>query len=297
MKTFFIIALCFGCTSVSAQIGTYRECHSFDSNLNRIEIDTSSIWRIGKPNKPNFTDSYEGVNSIVTHLDSNYTNNDTSVFIVEFPVVRPWGYFLPFEVAFMHRFDSDGLNDYGKVEVSYDTGVTWLDMTSDTLSDPNWNYHVNQITNDTVYGGLAISGNSNGWGYSRFKKAVVNALLGLDYNFYVRFTWVTDSMGASEGWQIDNLCFTMDYITSVNDLHALNNGVSVYPNPTTSLIHFDLDAKQFNEPVVMRMFDVTGRMVLTQTLSVNENTINVSHLKPGIYSYRLNETYGSFVVE
>lgn len=68
--------------------------------------------------------------------------------------------------------------------------------------------------------------------------------------------------------------------------HPELHNISVYPNPTTGIIHFDLPqgtGDSFN----VEFTDTFGRNVATTTLDPISNKLNVSHLAPGVYTIRL----------
>ena len=87
-------------------------------------------------------------------------------------------------------------------------------------------------------------------------------------------------------------------ITSIDERNVHNSLFRVYPTPATEEIHFDIAPKlQPGSGYELRLYDMVGKLVLTQTLQPYENTISISHLKAGIYNYRLNETWGQVVIQ
>mgnify|MGYP003580112186 CR=1 FL=1 len=56
--------------------------------------------------------------------------------------------------------------------------------------------------------------------------------------------------------------------------------LSLWPNPAGSQLYF---SRSTPEPVDLRMFDATGRLVLEQTVKATTGDIDVSFLQPGIY--------------
>jgi hypothetical protein len=74
--------------------------------------------------------------------------------------------------------------------------------------------------------------------------------------------------------------------------------ISVYPNPATDFIVFDLT--NISESAIAEIFDIQGKKVLEQKLSENKQ-ISVSNLPKGLYMYKLNNngnTYtGKFLIE
>ncbi len=61
------------------------------------------------------------------------------------------------------------------------------------------------------------------------------------------------------------------------------NGISLYPNPTTTFINFSLSGI---EGTPARVIDINGRTVLNTTISTNNN-INVEALTTGVYFVQL----------
>ena len=83
--------------------------------------------------------------------------------------------------------------------------------------------------------------------------------------------------------------FTM---TDVHDITGLVSGVTVYPNPATSVANFSINLVQ-SASVSVSIFDVTGRLVATEEkgkLNAGANTVmfNTSNLSEGMYMYRVN---------
>jgi len=89
---------------------------------------------------------------------------------------------------------------------------------------------------------------------------------------------------------IDWLAF-QDLTTSVEDVDALD-ALHVYPNPATTELGVSFDLVEKSD-VVLRLYDVTGRLVATQNLD-NQATgnnfvrMNISDLTQGIYFLQVN---------
>ncbi len=91
-------------------------------------------------------------------------------------------------------------------------------------------------------------------------------------------------------------------ITGVNQLNEKKVEVIFYPNPTNSIINI-----KFNEPIdfsntVFRLFDLTGREVLSRKVGSSSTQIDVSkYPKGGTYTYQLinsSQTYtGKLVIQ
>lgn len=61
--------------------------------------------------------------------------------------------------------------------------------------------------------------------------------------------------------------------------------VNCYPNPVTGLLRVEYDLVDF-EPGELSVFDVAGRMVMSQSLSTPKPTLDVNALPPGNYTLR-----------
>lgn len=61
--------------------------------------------------------------------------------------------------------------------------------------------------------------------------------------------------------------------------------VHISPNPSSDIIHFDVDFSQ-EENTVVQLFDLSGRLVLEQKLENNQ--LDIHHLKNGVYQLRIS---------
>jgi hypothetical protein len=306
-KVFWIFILILIQGNSYSQINSYSICNSFDSNIVLINVDSNGIWEIGKPNKSIFDSSYSGLNSMVTDLDSLYPNNDTSIFYATYSyngwIPNYLGIFHPLEIELIHRFNTDTTSDYGAIEMSFNGGNTWYDVLSSAHNiswGPYQNHHYFLGTNDTIYDSLSISGNSNGWVHSKFSKdieqLVFNDSLSLGDSILLRFTFVTDSIGRNEGWQIDDLCIKMDIFNTVEENHR-ETKISIIPNPAKEIIRI-----QFSDPNVrvqqeLKIYSITGQLVLHQMITPPESEINIETLESGVYLYTIGGERGEIIVE
>lgn len=70
---------------------------------------------------------------------------------------------------------------------------------------------------------------------------------------------------------------------SINDV-AINNQVTVYPNPVTDVLTIQMDNGGYD---VLRLLNSMGQVVAQQSIGNNTTTINMSHLSTGIYYLQL----------
>jgi hypothetical protein len=70
-------------------------------------------------------------------------------------------------------------------------------------------------------------------------------------------------------------------VTSINQLKAISDAVNVYPNPASNNVQISFTDNS-GEITHINMYDVNGKLVLSQT--INNNTIDVSNLPEGVYN-------------
>jgi hypothetical protein len=73
-----------------------------------------------------------------------------------------------------------------------------------------------------------------------------------------------------------------------------NHSILVYPNPTTAIINIQLN-KASETPLVVSFMDVTGKLLLTNTIPANSRLekINVSRYTQGTYVLRITDATGT----
>jgi hypothetical protein len=69
-------------------------------------------------------------------------------------------------------------------------------------------------------------------------------------------------------------------------------GLSVYPNPTTDILHYNVYNVETDGPAVVQMISADGRVVYAQEISMlknssNENSIQLGSLPSGVYTLRI----------
>lgn len=77
--------------------------------------------------------------------------------------------------------------------------------------------------------------------------------------------------------------FTVDNTTNVENINDVV--FSVYPNPTKDILNFKGD-----EIKSVRVFDMTGRLVLYNSFNTSNVKVDVSFLKNGYYNVLVNDT-------
>lgn len=70
------------------------------------------------------------------------------------------------------------------------------------------------------------------------------------------------------------------------DEQLLNTAIKVYPNPVTEKLSIDLNDVSGN--IKLMLYSMTGQLLITEKLNTQKNSINISHLKNGLYLVNLH---------
>ena len=262
-----------------------------------IDISNQNIWQIGEPNKTFFDSAYSKNNAIVTDTTNCYPVNNYSYFDLKLGNFNFPDYF-GFDVCveIKHKFNTDTLKDGGFITVSYDNGITWLNIIKDTTImyqiTPTYPYEGSEnlySENDTLYNGeLGFSGNSNGWITTLFSWYMLPCKDNMDFEgdtMIVRFNFISDSIGNNkEGWMIDNIkLYSFDLGGGLNNLKPLNFRIS--PNPMTETTFIDL--ANYKE-LELSIIDIQGKTIRKKMYMNNQLIrINKYDLNPGIYFIKI----------
>jgi len=275
---------------------------TFEGNNNSlVTIDTSqpnNIWQIGKPQKIFFDSAFSIPNAIVTDTINSYPVNNLSSFqfLIKEPFPNAWmNPTIPY-LRFWHKFDTDSLLDGGYIEISYDGGNTWTNITNSPelllYSSFNW-------VQDTIAGGIkAFTGKSpytgfnDNWNYlTVFWEGWCDSLQTqiLD-SIVVRFSFKSDNIQTNkEGWMIDYITYGTDYycFIGVTDLQK-SDIISIYPNPIHTSAIFRFDYSKFKKEIqTLLLYDVFGKKVREEKFSSSEFIFERNNLPPGIYFYNI----------
>lgn len=273
---------------------------NFDSTINYIHIDTSAqnLWQIGPPQKTIFNSAYSPPNVIITDTVNNYPTNNHSWFDLyvgnfNFSGMYPDDIFFDFR----YKIDSDTLKDGGYITVSWDKGLTWMNIIKDTVcynfveNSPGNNGVPNLYTDtDTLYNGeYGFSGRTQDWiraSFEWFRLPVKT--LNLPDTMILRFNFISDSIPDSrEGWMIDDIrLFSIDLGGGIHDL--LNNkSITVYPNPAADYITIE-NKNNLNQHYNLSLKNIQGQELFSDKIeTLNTNTIDLAGFANGIYFLRL----------
>ncbi len=274
---------------------------NFESITNTlIKIDTSqndNIWQIGAPHKIIFDSAFSRPNAIVTDTVNYYPINNISSFqftIYDSSLIThnslPWQA-LALSIDFLQKYNTDSLKDGGYIEISADSGSTWISLT--TLLSSNF------YNNDTLYDGTpGFTGKSNGWGNGwgyvsfSFPWCFGYNVISPPPSMIVRFTFKSDSINTNkEGWMIDNLEWRLGGCEGVTEFQNKTT-LELSPNPATTSITIT-SSTNIKE---IKLINLLGESVINDNwLTVNGNSavVDVSSLSKGIYFVQITTSSGS----
>jgi hypothetical protein len=85
-----------------------------------------------------------------------------------------------------------------------------------------------------------------------------------------------------------------DISTGIVEISNANTSLRIYPNPASSIINVQLDAK-LNDVHKIEIADYTGKIVATEFIYGSNAKIDVSILSPGIYMVKNNDKFSRLV--
>ncbi len=98
-----------------------------------------------------------------------------------------------------------------------------------------------------------------------------------------------------KSWNETQTIFYQNELVGMENNYPMNNGVSVFPNPTTSTVTIDLRVLN-GEPFDLILYDIQGTKIVEKR-NENQSTLNVSltELSAGIYFYIIQSERNSFI--
>ena len=271
---FLILLLSVKCYSQDGYI-------TFDNStdLYRIKIDTSivgNVWQIGTPRKLFFNSANSLPNAILTDSISFYPVNNTSVFYLSInpPIVPPWAMKVT-EFYFHYKMDCDTLTDYGIIEISLDTGITYSNLLQSS------GYQVTDSIGNVVFSGGSgssniFTGKNNGW-YLFHASLFIPSL---SDSIIIRFTFHSDSIQNNrDGWMIDNIAWH----TWAEGIDEDILDLKIFPNPAKDLLRVDSKRKIKEVSIVSEL----GQTLLTCSVTDMPVILNIKSIKQGLYILKI----------
>ena len=112
-----------------------------------------------------------------------------------------------------------------------------------------------------------------------------------------QYSWTTTCSGITTGGidadifngTIGQLKALMGCATTDINQESLNNAFNMYPNPSSTSFHIDYAG--VNGEAVVNVYDINGRIVLTQNMN-GKTTIDASSLENGMYNVNITNSEG-----
>lgn len=115
--------------------------------------------------------------------------------------------------------------------------------------------------------------------------------LDLPASFTTNITSIRINIGGGEGVGIDNIAFVHGASLSVDEWESANT-ISIYPNPVKDILSIS-NRSSSSEDLNIRIYDITGKLVVEQTKIVKE--INLNFLTKGIYVLEIEIEKGKLI--
>jgi len=250
------------------------------TSLGRIEIDTISnphnIWKIGIPNKSDFTTSYSSPNVIVTDTKKPYPVNDTSSFTIIHLAGTGWQTGYPkIDIGGWYYVNSDTLTDHGYIEFSADKGKTWFSVDNNS-GCCSWSATQESTT---------FSGNSFGWKHFYYCLCAPVTVNYYDTILY-RFSFISDGLQSNkDGLMFDNLHFE-DWSEGIEEIQN-DKLITIYPCPAIDFLSIHLTISSEHQSI--QIINYVGQIVYVNS-DIADDFIDIRQFKNGLYFIRYSNT-------
>ena len=274
----------------SCVLEAQTQFNNFETNFNLdIQFDTlnmDSVWQIGPPQKTFFNTAMSPPNILITDTVNTYSTNLSSSFVIEINELSI-DFFPYIQLEWKQKIDVEEGVDGGIVEASYDGGITWQNILSDTIYRPAivGNYEWATLSN----GQAGFTGTLDWfWIGVCWGTPIGQHPTGVN-NILMRFTMHSDSVDTfQEGWMIDDLYLATGVIgtaTSINNVES----IYTYPNPVQDNLIIDI---QDIPPGIaqLQIVNTAGQVLDNFEIEINvmeQHQISVAHLPKGLYFLNL----------
>lgn len=276
---------------------------NFEQLCTGVDTTNSIDWQIGTPSKTHFDSAYSVTNAIVTDTLTNYPLNSNMHFDLHVQNNIPHGNL----IEFWHKLDSDSLLDGGFIEVSKDTGVTWVNLLEEDSLNPQMTIMSENMysSSDSLYNGeKGFSGSISEW-----KK--VRILIDWGYpvkasswplgDFQLRFKFISDNIETNkEGWMIDNLTVSQ-VLNSQSVVEESFLKPIIYPNPTTNNLTVQFNESTNIEGLSVSIYNALGQEISSEEVRTMSHSVSLKENAKGIYRLIIKENnrvvYNSSIVK
>lgn len=314
MKKYILIYL-FILTALACQgqlLTIAGDSTNFEVNASWVAIDSNADnkWQKSVPQKTFFGTAYSAPYAIMTDTINPYPTNNISRFTVRYKIDSGEYVFPDAYIGFWHKYETDSLKDGEYIEISTDSGATWLNVVLDTLTliRESVNFYTQY---DTIIGNIpAFSGKQSDWQYSEFYFQWIAIMLPpintsdpqrddeLKSNVWFRFNFKSDSLQTNKsGWIIDNIVVGVrELVGGVEEQLILNFDVKIFPNPIQEQAVIQVMPRNPNNKALYKIniYNMIGEKVEEAKLNNNQYAIKANNFNSGTYFYKICDDKGTF---
>ena len=196
------------------------------------------------------------------------------------------------------KFGDQNFWDYVIVEGSKDGGLSWKPLLD--------GYDSNLQSTWSALFKKSISGNNSTSVPTKdlFVKHEINMLANGIFStgdiILIRFRLFSDPYSHGWGWIIENLAI-QDFETAVSPTVLSSGEVSFFPNPASSRLNIQIEAKKDIHGLLLKAYNSSGKIVFNQAFPVESNlfqtAINVSNFTPGLYLFTVEPEHGQVITQ
>ena len=297
LTTFFLLSFP-TFSQINPFLGIYDvDSCKFENQCTLLQLDTAiqNIWQIGNPTKPFFNTAYSLPNGLVTDTINPYPISNDSYFDLILPNSNYYG--LGMIVSFKHKFQTDTLTDGGYIDVSYDKGISWVNVLHDDTVNYPLEFHTENLYSyqDTLLEGInGFSGTSNGWIYTRIQWVWIYPMkTNSPDTLIMRFHFISDAVqNNKDGWIIDNLLISYaDEGSSIQEVNANDSKIHIVPNPIDNVAIINFENFK-SEPLTLMLFNAFGQKIKQiEGIKTSQIQIDRNNLTSGLYFIQLRNNY------
>lgn len=107
-------------------------------------------------------------------------------------------------------------------------------------------------------------------------------------------TMAANNNGNNNGDNVYKSSLTIQENTTVSIANVLNTGIKMYPNPTQQFVFIELAEADLQLKLV-QLYNLSGKMLLSETITPNQVTIDLSKFNQGVYIARVITNKGVFI--
>lgn len=215
------------------------------------------------------SDSYSPSTSFTDSPNENYSNNDETIY--NFTQQIDLTNATAANVSYYAKWEIETDWDYVQFQVSTDGGNSWIAQCGN-YTNPGVGGNTIQPDNEPLYDGFQTE-----WVYEEIN---LSDYLGEIIN--LRFYLESDQAVREDGFYFDDFSISYD-LDNISSIEENTVSLNIFPNPTSNEISIALPA--YEKYGTVEVFDMNGKVVLTQTFEGNNNLIkvDVSNLENGFY--------------